>query len=110
MLVLTRKPGEKVVIDGGITITVTEVVGGRVKIGIEAPAHVSILRSELTNDPEAVQFRNHWTAAPKETPALELEAGAKALAKEPPQVALLKRPILHTRMRDSFRALRKTPR
>ena len=47
MLVLSRKPGEKVVIDGGITVTVVEVSGGRVKIGIEAPADVAILRSEL---------------------------------------------------------------
>lgn len=47
MLVLSRKPGEKVVIDGSITITVMEFIGGRVKIGIEAPADVAILRGEL---------------------------------------------------------------
>jgi carbon storage regulator len=47
MLVLSRKPGEKVVIDGNITITVVEFNGGRVKIGIEAPADVAILRGEL---------------------------------------------------------------
>jgi carbon storage regulator len=47
MLVLSRKPGEKVVIDGGITIIVVEFNGGRVKIGIEAPADVAILRGEL---------------------------------------------------------------
>jgi len=47
MLVLSRKPSEKVVIDGNITITVMEFIGGRVKIGIEAPADVAILRGEL---------------------------------------------------------------
>lgn len=47
MLVLSRKSGEKVVIDGGIAITVVEFRGGRVKIGIEAPADVAILRGEL---------------------------------------------------------------
>jgi carbon storage regulator len=47
MLVLSSKPEEKVVIDGGITITVVEVIGGRVKIGVEAPADVAILRGEL---------------------------------------------------------------
>jgi carbon storage regulator len=47
MLVLSRKPGEKVVIDGGITITVVDFNGSRVKIGIEAPADVAILRGEL---------------------------------------------------------------
>jgi carbon storage regulator len=47
MLVLSRKPCEKVAIGGGITITVVAVIGGRVKIGIEAPADVAILRGEL---------------------------------------------------------------
>lgn len=47
MLVLSRKKGESVVIDGGIKITVTEVKGNSVRIGIEAPAEVSILRTEL---------------------------------------------------------------
>lgn len=47
MLVLTRKIGEKVVLDGNITVTIGEIKGDKVKIGIEAPADVSILRSEL---------------------------------------------------------------
>jgi carbon storage regulator len=47
MLVLTRKPGEKVVIEGGITVTVVEVKGNRVRIGIDAPNDVHILRGEL---------------------------------------------------------------
>jgi carbon storage regulator len=47
MLVLTRKPGEKVVIGGGITVTVIEVHGDRVRVGIEAPEQVYILRAEL---------------------------------------------------------------
>jgi carbon storage regulator len=47
MLVLSRKPGEKIVIEGGITVTVVEVKGNKVRIGIEAPDDVRILRSEL---------------------------------------------------------------
>jgi carbon storage regulator CsrA len=47
MLVLSRKPGEKVVIGNGITITVVEVKGNRVRVGIEAPDRVRILRAEL---------------------------------------------------------------
>ncbi len=47
MLVLSRKPGEKLVIAGGITITVVEVTGNRVRIGIDAPADVRIMREEL---------------------------------------------------------------
>jgi hypothetical protein len=36
MLALSRKPGEKIVIGGGITITVLEAHGDRVRVGIEA--------------------------------------------------------------------------
>ena len=47
MLVLTRKPGEKVVIGNGITVTVVEVQGNRVRLGFDAPDQVRILRAEL---------------------------------------------------------------
>jgi carbon storage regulator len=47
MLVLSRKPGEKVIIGDNITLTVLEVIGNRVKIGVEAPNEVRILRGEL---------------------------------------------------------------
>jgi carbon storage regulator len=47
MLVLTRKPGESIVIGNGIKLTVVTVGPGRVKIGIEAPPHVRIDREEV---------------------------------------------------------------
>ena len=47
MLVLSRKKGESIVIAGGITITITEVKGNSVQIGIDAPKDVSIRRTEL---------------------------------------------------------------
>jgi carbon storage regulator len=47
MLVLSRKPGEKVIISGGITITVVKVQGNQVRVGIEAPEQTLILRGEL---------------------------------------------------------------
>lgn len=47
MLVLTRKIGEKVVIDDNIIIEVVEVRGNRVKIGVSAPDYLSIIREEL---------------------------------------------------------------
>ena len=46
MLVLSRKCNESIVI-GDITVTVTDIRGDRVKIGIEAPESVNIRRSEL---------------------------------------------------------------
>ena len=47
MLVLNRKLGERVVIGDGITITVVEVRRDRVRLGIDAPEQVRILRAEL---------------------------------------------------------------
>jgi len=47
MLVLSRKVNEKIVIDGGIVVTVVKVEGGQVRIGIEAPSHVKVYREEL---------------------------------------------------------------
>lgn len=47
MLVLTRRPGESIVIGDGIKLTVVTVGPGRVKIGIEAPPHVRIDREEI---------------------------------------------------------------
>jgi carbon storage regulator len=47
MLVLTRKVGERIVIDGSIVVEVLEIQGNRVRIGIQAPSGVTILRQEL---------------------------------------------------------------
>lgn len=50
MLVLTRTRGESFVIettDGPITVLVTQVIGGKIKIGIDAPKEVRIMRKEL---------------------------------------------------------------
>ncbi len=47
MLVLSRKVGEKLVIDGNIIVEVVKIQGNRITIGINAPADVKILRGEL---------------------------------------------------------------
>jgi len=47
MLVLSRKQGESIVIDGGIRLTVLEVRGSLIRVGIEAPQQVQVLRGEL---------------------------------------------------------------
>ncbi len=47
MLVLSRKIGESIVIGEGIIVTVTRISGNRVTLGIDAPADVRVLRSEL---------------------------------------------------------------
>lgn len=47
MLVLSRKIGEKICIDGEITLTVLSVQGNRIRLGIVAPESHSIQRSEI---------------------------------------------------------------
>lgn len=47
MLVLSRKSGERIVIDNKITIVINRISGNRVTLGIEAPENVHILRGEL---------------------------------------------------------------
>jgi carbon storage regulator len=47
VLVITRKVGERLVIDGNIHITLLAIAGGKVRVGIDAPPTVAIVREEL---------------------------------------------------------------
>jgi carbon storage regulator CsrA len=47
MLVLTRRLGEVIVIDGDIRVTVLSVKGDKIRLGVEAPAHVRVDRAEI---------------------------------------------------------------
>jgi carbon storage regulator len=47
MLVLARKLGETLVIDGNITVKVVHVQGNTVRLGIEAPKQVPVHRAEI---------------------------------------------------------------
>jgi carbon storage regulator len=47
MLVLTRKLGERIVIGEDISLVILEVRPQRIRIGLEAPPNVSIMRAEL---------------------------------------------------------------
>ena len=67
MLVLGRRPGDAIVIDGGIRIVVLACDRGGVRLGIEAPPEVTILRGEIVH---AVEAANRAATVP---------AGAKAL-------------------------------
>ncbi|QDT54612.1 carbon storage regulator [Caulifigura coniformis] len=46
MLTLTRKPGERIILDGGITIVIGEIRGQKVKVSIDAPKGQRIAREE----------------------------------------------------------------
>lgn len=47
MLILTRKVGEKLLIGDNIEITILNVRGGQVKLGINAPKDISVHREEI---------------------------------------------------------------
>ena len=47
MLVLTRKIGEEIVIDGNIRVAVTAIRGNQVRLGITAPREVRVNREEV---------------------------------------------------------------
>ena len=62
MLVLRRKIGESILLNGNISVSVLEVEGGkakRVKLGVSAPPNVSILRQELYQGTQDQQ-EDHW--------------------------------------------------
>jgi carbon storage regulator len=47
MLVLSRRPGEEIIINGNIRVTVVSVKGDRVRIGVDAPGDVPVDRAEV---------------------------------------------------------------
>lgn len=47
MLILTRRIGESVIINEDITVTVLGVKGNQIRIGVDAPRHVSVHREEI---------------------------------------------------------------
>ena len=56
MLVLSRKPGEQILIDGNIVVTVVQCDGNRVRIGIKAPPEVPIVRIEVLGRPTTLEL------------------------------------------------------
>jgi carbon storage regulator len=51
MLVLSRKENERLMIGDNVVVTIVRVSGGQVRLGIEAPAEISIRREELACRP-----------------------------------------------------------
>ena len=58
MLVLTRRVGEEIVIAGNIRVTLVSVEGGKVRLGVSAPAEVPVHRKEVHDRLET------WSPAP----------------------------------------------
>ena len=70
MLILQRKAGESLLIGDEIEISILSVDSGRVRIAIDAPKHVSILRSEL----KRAAATNHEAAEESASPLALLDA------------------------------------
>ena len=66
MLIVTRRPGEKVMIGDDVVVEVLEVSGQSVRIGIAAPRAIPVYREEIWN---AVKQENAAAAAATEAPA-----------------------------------------
>ena len=62
MLVLTRKVGEKIIIDECIEVTITQVEGDKVRIGVTAPPKVRVDREEIHRRVPNSQIGN-WSPA-----------------------------------------------
>jgi len=68
MLVLSRKKNESIHIGGDIIISVVEVLGDRVRLGVTAPPDVQIVRSEIFAN---WQERKTAPAVPKSNPPID---------------------------------------
>ena len=75
MLVLSRKKNESIIVDDTIVITVVEIRGDKVRLGIEAPREVAIHRSEVRDAIAAAAEAQSAEAAP--APTLEEKAAAE---------------------------------
>lgn len=60
MLILGRRPGDSIIIEGGIRVVVLAIDRKSVRLGIEAPANVTILRGEIVT---AIEEENRRATA-----------------------------------------------
>ena len=67
MLVLSRKKNEKLNIGNDIVITVVAILGDRVRIGINAPPTVTVVRSELAKERRKKRGNNNSSGLERPT-------------------------------------------
>jgi carbon storage regulator len=63
MLIITRKPGEKIMLGDDVVVHVMEIVGNSVRVGIQAPRSLPVYREEI------------WDAVRRENEAAATAAG-----------------------------------
>ncbi|MBX3441505.1 MAG: carbon storage regulator [Planctomyces sp.] len=62
MLVLSRKPGERILIGDNVAVTIVRIGPNSVRLGIDAPRDMNIVREELTDPGMAVLLAEHNAA------------------------------------------------
>ena len=65
MLVLSRKPNESIIIDGRITVSVLRVDGETVRLGMDAPLEIPVLRKEIYDEIKCANQNAVGTAPPR---------------------------------------------
>ncbi len=68
MLVLSRKVGERIWIGDEISVTVVRITGGGVRIGIEAPSEMPVVREELKAKLDQAEAESKISKAENESP------------------------------------------
>jgi carbon storage regulator len=89
MLILTRKPGDAILIDGGIRIVVLGVDARGVRLGIEAPTATGIVREEIAH---AIADENRRAVAATRNDLLAAVAAAQpsagSVSSKPPSTSV----------------------
>lgn len=87
MLILSRKSGESIVIDGRIKVTIIRVEGEAIKVGIEAPAEVQVHRQEVY---EEMQKSNQLAITRQKVPLPKFAAPVASTQKKSSPLASTK--------------------
>lgn len=82
MLVLTRRPGESVMVSDDVVVTVLDIRGDVVRLGIKAPRSIQVHREEVYRELQRV---NREAASPSDVAVAALTRMLRPEATEPPK-------------------------
>lgn len=83
MLILTRKPGEAIVIGDNIKVTFVEIKGNQVRLGIDAPREVKVYRQEIFDQIQAENLEAAQSQGMGDLEGLAAAMNVKAAPKSP---------------------------
>jgi len=95
LLILSRKPGQSIIIGGIVEITVAEIRGDQVRIGVTAPRDVPVFRREVLEGhkgqpppmPDTKAMLDLLTKSPEAKPASQTDAPPRADSHDGPSEA-----------------------